>query len=185
MLIGDCNVKESKPVQAQFLHNYNAVNIIHESVCYKSMNTPSGINLTTNSPNSFQNMSTFWARLSDFHKLAVAVFKSSSRKTTRKELRYRDYNKFNVDDFKTALRQNLSASGSNDENSKQAFLALLDKHVLYKSKKTKRNQVPYMTKNHRKKIMKKSQLKTFWKNIELLSFDKGANIIKVTLKLLS
>lgn len=59
LLIGDCNVKKSKPVQAQFLHNYNAVNIIHESVCYKSMNTPSGINLTTNSPNSFQNMSTF------------------------------------------------------------------------------------------------------------------------------
>ena len=117
MLIGDCNVKESEPVQAQFLHNYNAVNIIHERVCYKSMNKPSGINLTANSPNSFQNMSTFWARLSDCHKLAVAVFKSSSRKTTHKELRYRGCNKFNADDFKTASRQNLSTSGSNNENS--------------------------------------------------------------------
>ena len=39
-------------------------------------------------------------------------------------------------------------------------MALLDKHVPYKSKKILANQVPSMTKNLRKAIMKRSYLKT-------------------------
>lgn len=46
-----------------------------------------------------------------------------------KELHYRDYNKFDADDFKTELKQNVATKGSNYKNSEQKFLALLDKHV--------------------------------------------------------
>ena len=63
-----------------------------------------------------------------------------------KEINYRDYKKFNADDFKTQLRQNLVTSSRNYENFEQAFLTLLDKLVPYKSKKIRANQVPYMTK---------------------------------------
>ena len=69
--MGDFNAEQSEPVLAQFLQDYNAVNIVHENRCYKSMNNPSYIDLIiTNSPNSFQNASTSCAELSDFHKLS-------------------------------------------------------------------------------------------------------------------
>ena len=56
LLIGDFNGEESEPVPAQFFHDYNAVNIIHENKSYKkSMNNPGCIDLIiTNSPNSFK-----------------------------------------------------------------------------------------------------------------------------------
>ena len=79
LLIGDFKAGES--VLAQFLHDYNAVNIIHENTCYKSMNNPSCSDLIiTNSPNSIQSTSTFCTGLSDFHKLVVTVLKTSFRK---------------------------------------------------------------------------------------------------------
>ena len=85
LLIGDFNAKESKPVLAQFLHDYNAVNIIHENTCYKNMNNPSCIDLIiTNSLNSFQNTSTFCIGLSDFHKLEVTALKTFFRKMASK-----------------------------------------------------------------------------------------------------
>ena len=60
----------------------------------------------------------------DFHKPVVTVLKLSFRKTTPKELHYRDYNIFNAHNFKTELKQNLGTSSSNYENLEQAFLAL-------------------------------------------------------------
>ena len=51
------------------------------------MNNLSCIDLIiTNSPNSLRNTSTFCTGLSDFHKLAVTVYKTSFRKTTPKEI---------------------------------------------------------------------------------------------------
>ena len=35
LLISDFNAEESEPVLAQFFHDYNAVNIIHENKSYK------------------------------------------------------------------------------------------------------------------------------------------------------
>ena len=90
MLTGHFNAEESKLVLAQFLHDYNAVNKIHENTCYKSMNNRSWIDLvSTNSHNSFQNMSTFCTGFSDFHKLVVTVSKTYFRKTAPAELHYR------------------------------------------------------------------------------------------------
>ena len=90
----------------------------------------------------------------------MIVLKTSFRKIAPKDIHYRDYDKFDADDFKTELRQNLAASSSNYENLEQAFLALLDKHAPYKSKKIRANQFPCITKNLRKAIMKRSQLNT-------------------------
>ena len=81
------------------------------------MNNPSCIDpIITSSPNSFQNTSTFCTGLSDFYKLVVTVLKTSFRKMASKELHYRDYKKFNADDFKTGLKQNLATSSSTYEN---------------------------------------------------------------------
>ena len=72
--------------------------------------------IITNSPNSFQNTSTFSTGLSDFHQLVVTVLKTSFIKTAPEEIHYRDYKKFNADDFKTGMKQNLATSSRNYEN---------------------------------------------------------------------
>ena len=64
------------------------------------MNNPSCIDLiVSKTPNSFQNVSTFCTVLPDFHKL-----KDIFRKWDVYNFIIGDYNKFNVDDFKTELR---------------------------------------------------------------------------------
>ena len=109
MLTGDFNVEESESMLAQFLHDYIAVNIIHENTCYKSMDNLSCIDLIiTSCANSFQNMSTFCTRLSDFYNFLVTVLKTSFRTRAPKELHLRDYNTSNPDDFTTELKQNLA-----------------------------------------------------------------------------
>ena len=65
------------------------------------MSNPSCIDLIiTDSPNSFQNTSTFCTGLSDFHKLVVTVLKTSFRKTAPRRIDYRNYKRINADDFK-------------------------------------------------------------------------------------
>ena len=44
--------------------------------------------------------------------LTFIILKTSFRKTVPKEIRYRDYSKFNADDWKTELKQNLAPSSS-------------------------------------------------------------------------
>ena len=44
--------------------------------------------------------------------LTFIILKTSFRKTAPKEIHYRDYNKFNADDCKTELKQNLATSSS-------------------------------------------------------------------------
>ena len=113
------------------------------------MNNTSCINLIIIiiSPNNFQNNLTFCTGLSDFHKLVMTVLKTFFRKTAPKEFHYRGYNKFNADDFKTELKKTLATSSTNYKNFEQIFLALLDKHALYKNKTVTTNQVLYITKN--------------------------------------
>ena len=82
----------------------------------------------------------------------MTVLTISFRKTAPKKLFIIGIKKNNADDFKTELKRNLATNSSNYENCKQAFLALLDKHVPYKSKKIRANQVPYVTRNLRKAI---------------------------------
>ena len=74
------------------------------------------------------------------------------------ELHYRDYKKFN-DDSKTGLKQNLATNSSTYENFEQAFLALLDKHAPFKSKKIRANCIRQKT-LERQSVKKRSQLKT-------------------------
>ena len=121
-MIGDFTAEYHEPIPAQFSHDYNAVNIIHENPRHKRINNSSCIDLIiTSSPNGFQTKSNFCTGLSDFHKLVITVLKTFFRKTAPKEIHYRDFDKFNRDDFKTDLRQQLAAIGITYENLEQEF----------------------------------------------------------------
>ena len=119
-MIGDFDAEESEPIAGQFLHYYNVVKllIIHIIKAGIAKAICSDV-IIANSPNSFENTSTFCTGLSGLHELVLTAF-LGFRNAATKVLYYRDYNKINADNFKTELKQNLA------ENLEQAFSVLLD-----------------------------------------------------------
>ena len=60
--------------ETSFLVTLKRRKTCHENACYKSFNIPSCIDIiTSNKPNSFQNMYISFTRLSDFHAPVVTV----------------------------------------------------------------------------------------------------------------
>ena len=108
LLTGDFNSEDSESAMGDFLNLYGAKNIQKEDTCFKNVDNPSCIDLfLTNSPMSFQNTTVLANGLSDFHKMAITVFKTKFENNKPKEVTYRDYNNFSDNLFKTDLKTTL------------------------------------------------------------------------------
>ena len=104
LLIGDFNAEDSERCLSEFLHGYNAENIVKEKTCFKSLTNPSCIDLLlTNVPSCIQNACAITTGLSDFHKMVIALMKMTFQKNPPKEFYYRDYKKFYQAVFKGDL----------------------------------------------------------------------------------
>ena len=115
----------------------------------------------TNSSLSFQNSSSVFTGLSDFHKLVLTAFKTIFVKFKPKELSYRDYKDFNHGCFEKDLECALSTSEKiNYQEFDKTFIDILNKHVPMKKKLVRPNKAPCMTKALRKAIMRRSKLET-------------------------
>ena len=87
--------------------------------------------------------------------------KSTFPKAKPKIMLYRDYSKFVQDDFRTDLRQKLRSLIIKDYNSfEKMFLDVLNIHAPVKKKTIRANQKPYITKQLRKAIMRRSYLES-------------------------
>ena len=130
--------------------------------CYKNPGKPSCMDLyLTNSSLSFQNSSSVFTGLSDFHKLVLTAFKTIFVKSKPKELSYRDYKDFNHGCFEKDLKCALSTSEKiNYQEFDKTFIDILNKHVPMKKKLVRPNKAPCMTKALRKAIMRRSKLET-------------------------
>ena len=108
LLAGDFNTEEEHEALKSFLFERNAKNLVKEKTCFKSITNPSCIDLfVTNSPQSFQGTTTMAVGLSDFHKMAVTVLKTTFPKAPPKVITYRDYKNFILDDFRKELREKI------------------------------------------------------------------------------
>ena len=77
ILISNFNVEISDSHMDSFCTIYHPKSLIKEPTCYKNPEKPTCIDLIlTNSPRQFQATLTLETGLSDFHKMAVATFKS-------------------------------------------------------------------------------------------------------------
>ena len=182
VLTGDFNSEDSEPEMREFLERYGAKNIQHEKTCFKNIENPSCIDLfLTNSPMSFQNTTVLVNGLSDFHKMAITVFKVKLNKTKPKEVNYRDYKRFNGNLFKSDLKAALSNGCNTYEKFENIFLSTLNLHAPLKKKIIRENHAPYMTKALRKAIMRRSQLQSkYYKTRNLTdyeSFKKQRNYV--------
>ena len=71
-------VEEEESCLKEFLFEYNAKNLVQENTCFKSIDNTSCIDLfLTNSYQNFQNTITVATGLSDVHKMAVTVMKTT------------------------------------------------------------------------------------------------------------
>ena len=159
MLAGDFNVEENQNSLNDFLYQYNAKNLVKEKT-YKNINNPSCIDLfLTNSYQSFQDTTTVSTGLSDFHKMAVTVMKTTFPKAKPKIIHYRDYKRFVLENFRMDLINRLKTQLI-DKYAKfeLIFLEILNKHAPSKTKVLRANDKPYMTKALRKAIMRRSAL---------------------------
>ena len=86
--------------------------MINKPTCYKNLDRPSCIDLIlTNCPRSFQNSCVIETGLSDFHKIAVAVMKTTYRKLKSRTVHYRDIKYFCNNSFKESLQKSVTKRG--------------------------------------------------------------------------
>ena len=111
----------------------------------------------TNSPRSFQNTITLASGLSDVHKMIFTILKSTFPKVRPKQVVYRKFKNFDLDNFKNEVRTKMPLIDKY-ETFEEEFLKVLNKHAPLKRKFFRVNHSPYMTKNLRKAIMKRSLL---------------------------
>ena len=92
----------------EFCKTYNLKNLVKGPTCFKNPENPSCIDLIlTNHPRSFQGSTLIETGLSDFHKMTLTVMKMHFEKQRPKIIYYRDYKKFNHDDFNREVIQTL------------------------------------------------------------------------------
>ena len=128
-----------------FCDSYDFKNLIKDATCYKNPENPSCIDLiVTNNPNSFQNSEIIETGLSDFHKMALTVMKTTSEKLKPNIIHYRNYRKFSNDKFRENLISRLSVENIRvDCNGMKKFLQICIK-TLDESQK-KRKSIPEET----------------------------------------
>ena len=143
---------------SELLFKSDSKNLVQQKTCFKSTNNPSCVDLfVTNSPRSFQNTITFASGLSDFHKMILTILKSTFPKVRPKQIVYRKFKNFDLNNFKNEIRTKMQLIDKY-EPFEEEFLKVLNQHAPLKKKFIRANHVPYMTKNLRKAIMKRSQL---------------------------
>ena len=107
---------------------------------------------------TFQNSTTVFTGLSDFHKLVLTVLKSKPQQTS-----YRDYEKFDSVRFNDELKYVLAKEKFTSHTKfDEMFLRILNKHASIKTKLLRANHASYISKTLRKAIMKRSYLENLY-----------------------
>ena len=164
LLAGDFNAQESETCLKNFITEHNMKNIVKEPTCFKNIENPTSIDLfITNFPNSFFATKTITTGVSDFHKMVLTVLRNKFAKQNPKVVEYRCYRSMDRGIFRHELCTSLTEAHTIEEFN-EIYLGVLNKHAPLKRKTVRMNQAPYMTKNLRKAIMRRSALKNKFYN---------------------
>ena len=122
--------------------------LVKEKTCFKCVEKPSCIDLIlSNDAMAFQNTTTVFKGLPDFHKLFLTVLKTSITKSKPQKITYRDYKnldsvRFN-DELKYILvKEKITSCTKFDE----MFLRILNQHAPLKSELLRANHSSYISK---------------------------------------
>ena len=141
LLTGDINAEIHDDYLENFLYQHELKSLVKEKTCFKSTSKPSCIDLfLTNNALSFQSTKTASTGLSEFHKLALTILKTSIFKNKPREIQYRNYKYFNSRKFNRDLKEEFSREYV-DSCSKfdEIFLKVLNRHAPLKKKMLRAN----------------------------------------------
>ena len=116
--------------------------MITDITCVKSTNGTSIDVLLTNKSRCFHHTANFETGLSDCHKLILTFFKAYFKRHPPKNIEYRTFKNFNVDNFLYKLDQELSKESIYKEKHHQydvftnIFRMVVGKHALTKKKQS-------------------------------------------------
>ena len=162
-LMGDFNVQPEEDIMKDFCSSYNLKHLITVPTCFKNVDNPSTVDLMlTNKYRSFTKSSVLETGLSDFHKLAVTVLNTTYQKNKPKKIYYRNYKNYSNENLRNDL-QTIYSWGDiqmmNNDTFNSIFVDILNIHAPLKVKYIRANHNPFVTKELRKAIMKRSKLK--------------------------
>ena len=96
LLAGDFNAEVDESTMNGFLENFGLKSLVKQNTCFKSINNPSCIDLfLTNLRKSFLSTTVISTGISDFHKMAITVMRTTFNKMGPRKIIYRNYKKFN------------------------------------------------------------------------------------------
>ena len=166
LILGDFNAEADDPNMKPFCDSYSLTSLIKQPTCYKNPSHPKCHDLIlTNVPRSFQTTCVIETGLSDFHLITLTVMRKSLKKLKARVINYRSYKLFSNEVFREDLLGKLSQQTfvKNDygfEKFCNITLKTLDKYA----KHARGNQMPFMTKDLSKNIMKRSRLRNKYLN---------------------
>ena len=148
-----------------FCDSYSLTSLIKQPTCYKNLSHPKCIDLILiNVPRSFQTTCVIQTGLSDFLLMTLTVMRKSLRKLKARVINYRSYKYFLNEVFREDLLGKLfQQTFVNNDYGFEKFcnftLKTLNKYAPRKKKHARGNQMPVMTKDFSKNIMKRSRLR--------------------------
>ena len=143
----DMNLEPTSPELSQFLEINSLFNHMKEKTCWKSETGRCIDLIISNKKYSLINSGTVETGLSDHH-LSLSP----------KIVKYRNWKRFDNYSFKNALSVELN-NISDYSKFEQIFNEILEKYAPSKTKVLRGNNRPYLTKDLRKAIMKRSKSK--------------------------
>ena len=117
LIIGDLNINFDSLKKGgihSFFSNlcdtFSLSKLVNDVTCVKSQNGTSIDEMLTNRPRSFHNTSVIEKGLSDCHEIMVSIFRAFFKRLPAEVIKYRNYRKFDHNEFLRNLDQELIKS---------------------------------------------------------------------------
>ena len=105
IVIGDLNIdvrdrdKDRNNYLSDFVYTFSISNLINTKTCHKNLSGTTIDIMLTNRPNCLQRSSTAITGFSDFHQMIISCLKTTFKKIPRRKIIFRDYKKFDDENF--------------------------------------------------------------------------------------
>ena len=163
LLLGDFNCEINQFNMPDFCESNNLKSLIQSPTCYKNPENPKCIDLMlSNYPKSFQSSYTIESGLSDFHKMTIAILKTTYKRLPPKQIKYRSFRNFSQQDFRQELNNLFTDDNLTFSPAFNEIVKILDRLAPTKTKIVRGNNAPFMNKNLRKAIMRRSKLRNLY-----------------------